>query len=191
MNEKILKIKEALKENKNSLNKSDLESITKDIITFEGIIKDTIKKAEDENLFFLNTITFLDTAQDKHKDRPYVEEIHKKLEKGTINELAKKNIEYEKLFISYNDKLIDLYNKFNQKYIFNTYLFNIFSISLKFVLILVNIPPNLDSSVCNFSSSSNFFKTFKQLSNCPKLYLFYLHHHIRFSLLFLLLLYSP
>lgn len=109
--EKIIKVKEALKTN-NSLNKQLLEEYKNEINELEEKIKATKKNIGDDNSYFVRLLEFeIKIDYSRYKNNYYAKDIYKKLEKGVIDELAAKNIAYEKLLVFFDDKLRDLFNK--------------------------------------------------------------------------------
>lgn len=114
--EKIEKIKEELRIQKSNKSKSKdfIEFYSKEIETIEESIKNSQKKVDDENLFYVNDLRFnLETDYLYSKEKYNVDEVYKKLCEGILKELSEKNIGYEKLFVSYNDKIKDIFNILN------------------------------------------------------------------------------
>ena len=108
--EKIEKIKETLKNQKNNKSKDFIEFYSKEIEKIEKNIENTLKKIDDMNMFYLNYVEYyLENDYNHYKDKYKIDGIYKKVIEGAVEELSKKNIEFEKLLVSYNDNIKDIF----------------------------------------------------------------------------------
>ena len=62
------------------------------------------------NMFYLDYVEYyLENDYNYYKDKYKIDGIYKKVIEGTVEELSKKNIEFEKLLVSYNDNIKDIF----------------------------------------------------------------------------------
>lgn len=112
--EKIAKIKETLKNQENSKSTDFIEFYRKEIEKIEECIENTLKKIDDFNMFYINDVPFnYENDYNYYKNKYKTDEIYKKVIEGAVKVLSEKNIEFEKLLVLYNDKIMDIFNLLN------------------------------------------------------------------------------
>ena len=106
---KISKINEMIQNKKSETNKNILEKYTKEINEIEKTLENYDNNTFEEHFF---ASCLIDNIECKFKNRNINDDILlKRIITEILDNLVKKYIKYEKLFISLNDKLTDIINK--------------------------------------------------------------------------------
>ena len=111
--ENILKVKQIIDEKKTKLNKNKLKLYADKIKDISDEIEKLKKDIHEE---YEPTWLFLYRLTKNYKENKYVPEaldLYEKMGKELLDKEAKKFINYEKTFLTINDKIIDIFNNLN------------------------------------------------------------------------------
>ena len=109
-NERIIKLNEILGKNKNKIDENILQLYIKELKEIEDTIKQILDKQRED--YFFNSKLLYELTKDCENDKDNLEVINIYNKIGKDKE-AKKYIKIEKLFLTFNDNLIDITNKLN------------------------------------------------------------------------------
>ena len=112
-NERIIKLNEILGKNKNKIDENILQLYIKELKEIEDTIKQILDKQRED--YFFNSKLLYELTKDCENDKDNLEviNIYNKIGKDILDKEAKKYIKIEKLFLTFNDNLIDITNKLN------------------------------------------------------------------------------
>ena len=112
-NERIIKLNEILGKNKNKIDENILQLYIKELKEIEDTIKQILDKQREDYFFNFKLLYELTKDCENDKDNLEVINIYNKIGKDILDKEAKKYIKIEKLFLTFNDNLIDITNKLN------------------------------------------------------------------------------
>ena len=114
--ERILKLTETLEKRKNKIDKETLVLYENNLKDIKEITQKTIKELNDEYRHISRKLYSFTVKCEENLDKLGMLDVYNKLGKEMLDKEAEKYIRYEKLFLSFNDIIIDINNKLNSNF---------------------------------------------------------------------------